>query len=357
MKPPIPLWFMASSIATFGIHEYSVRVPGVLFALASVFLTYLIAKKLFNNEIAILAATLHGIHGLATDLAVGRLSSDAVETCFLFFAELGAYVVFSIQPGKFQIRHYILTGLVTGLAVLSKWQVGYIVLIIMFVYHLEKSKILTHSLYSIISLLSSFLIVVPWILFILNEYPEEATWMMKAIFLPMISGPMDNDATWYSSITDFGNFFGYSIFLLIIISLVLAMDEGNQKWRAILVYGALPLVIFSFAEIKRGPYIFVGAPALFIIISYFTLTKEKFSALKKLSMVPLLGYISIASIVIYSAEKLYLFEPHRFDTPEWSTRIKSLNLPKDTVIYNEPHYLEMMFYHDVTAYEYSKPAD
>ncbi len=83
-KPPLPLWFMAASISTFGTHEFAVRLPAIIFSLLSVILTYKIGSILFSQKIGLLAALLHGIHGLLTDLASGRLSSVEWKLPFCF---------------------------------------------------------------------------------------------------------------------------------------------------------------------------------------------------------------------------------------------------------------------------------
>lgn len=97
MKPPIPLWGMSLSLSIFGISEFAVRIPGILFALGSVVLTFLIARRLFGEKAALLAAFMHGIHGMLSELASGRLSSDGVEACFLFFVELAVFSVFYVK--------------------------------------------------------------------------------------------------------------------------------------------------------------------------------------------------------------------------------------------------------------------
>src|SRR5713101_6661867 len=91
-KGPVPLWAVSVSIRLFGTDELAVRVPSVLVSLLSVYLTYLIASLLFDRSTGILAAFFHSINGLLVELAAGRVSSDHVDTFFIFFIELGIYL-------------------------------------------------------------------------------------------------------------------------------------------------------------------------------------------------------------------------------------------------------------------------
>src|SRR3989344_5129167 len=49
-KPPGYIYATVPSIALFGLNEFAVRFPSALFGTLTVFLAYLISKKLFKNE-------------------------------------------------------------------------------------------------------------------------------------------------------------------------------------------------------------------------------------------------------------------------------------------------------------------
>lgn len=357
-KPPLPLWFMAISLKIFGLHEFSIRIPALIFATLSVLLTFLIAKKLFGNSVGLIAAALHGMHGMHTDLASGRLSSDGVETCFLFFVSLGMYCVFRKKPQQFDVKDYIITGLATGLAIMCKWQPALLVLVVMFVYHFSLSHWKKHLLLSTLSLASAALIFMPWVLYIAQSYPQEAVWMFGALFNPFSDTTLNTDGTWYSYLTDYGNLFGYSTFALLALfiwQLSKANAEKNsfkQLCIALLTWALLPLMLFSMAEVKRGTYLFISAPALFILIAWFVIQFEQHRFyLKKAAT--LLAYTSIIFIAGYSLEKLYLFRP-AVRNKTWCDEIKNKDYPAGAVLYNEPHSIELMFYHNVTAYPFAQ---
>ena len=62
-----PLYYLILKLWTsmFGFSEISLRIPSVIFGLGIIYITYLIAKKLFNEKTAILSSILLATSGLA----------------------------------------------------------------------------------------------------------------------------------------------------------------------------------------------------------------------------------------------------------------------------------------------------
>ncbi|MEZ4984025.1 MAG: glycosyltransferase family 39 protein [Saprospiraceae bacterium] len=63
-KPPLALWLMAGSMSLLGTGLFALRLPALLVSLASVYLTFLIGRRLFDTRTALTAALLHAIHGM-----------------------------------------------------------------------------------------------------------------------------------------------------------------------------------------------------------------------------------------------------------------------------------------------------
>lgn len=352
-KPPLPLWFMALSIKCFGLHEFSVRIPALVFSSLSILLIFLTARKLFSNKIGLLSAALWGVHGLITDLVSGRLSSDGVEVCFLFFVLFGIYHVFRVEQYKLKWYNYAIIGFIMGLAVMCKWQPALIILVVLFFYHFDKRSILPHLFGCFLCLLSSACVVLPWILHILNSFPVEAKSFLMSLFSPFYNESINPDGKWYSYLSDFGNFFGFSTYLIMAIVLFQLLKSKNQLFITLLVWIILPLAIFSCAEVKRGTYLFISASGVFMLIGWACSHEFTNSNLISKSM-RILGICSVILIFGYSLDRMFLFKK-RIYSREWSDKIKNAQYEKGAVIYDEPHYIELMFYHDVTAYPYSKP--
>jgi len=55
-KPHFPFWITAAFFKVFGIHDWSYKLPGILFAFMGAYYTYLFAKQQYNKTIALWAA-------------------------------------------------------------------------------------------------------------------------------------------------------------------------------------------------------------------------------------------------------------------------------------------------------------
>ncbi|MBL0314747.1 MAG: glycosyltransferase family 39 protein [Flavobacteriales bacterium] len=345
-KPPIGLWGMALSIKLFGTHEYAVRLPALLYSLLSVLLVFQIGRSLFDDRTALIAAMLTGTHGMLTDLASGRLSSDGIETCFLFVMNVGWYYLFKIRTTEFTWMNYIVFGAITGMAFLTKWQPSLLLLVVSFTLHIHRANIFRTILGHALSLVTAAIPVLLWYQHCHQNFPAETNHMMQAIFHPLHLNDPHNDATWYTYPTVFGNYFGYTTYLLIAYVVYLSIKTKERKWIVLSAWIIIPFFIFQIAEIKRGTYLMIFAPAIFLIIGYFL---QHHITWRKIPL-RLLATISVIFIAGYSIEKLYLFSSKSQTTPDWTIRIKEAHPQPGSVIYNEPHYIEMMFYHEVTAY-------
>ncbi len=54
-KPHFPFWITALFFKVFGMHEWSYKLPGILFVMMGAFYTYLFTKKYYNKRIALVA--------------------------------------------------------------------------------------------------------------------------------------------------------------------------------------------------------------------------------------------------------------------------------------------------------------
>ncbi len=85
--PPLYYWLSALTYQLFGISEWSARFVSALFGFGSSVLTYLIAKKLFNKNIAIASGWIYIT--MFYPYAIGRIAG--LDTLLLFFLMLTLY--------------------------------------------------------------------------------------------------------------------------------------------------------------------------------------------------------------------------------------------------------------------------
>lgn len=127
--PPLAKLFMWGSMSIFGENSFSWRLPGAILGTGVVFLVYLIAKKLFKDEVlALISAAFFSLDGLA--LTMSRIGMN--DTYLLFFSLLTVY---------FFLRNKdLLSSISFGLALSSKWSALWLVPIIFVIWLSRKKK-------------------------------------------------------------------------------------------------------------------------------------------------------------------------------------------------------------------------
>jgi len=355
-KPPAPLWFMALSIYTFGNNEFAVRFPSLIFSILSIYLTYLLGRYLFDEKTGLLAAFFHSIHGLIIEVAGGRLSSDHVETCYIFFIELAVLfcVLSIIRKNKYHFS--LLIGIFTGLAILSKWFPALIVFPIWITGAIFSRKYTLREgiNHFALILIGCLIIVAPWFIYILNEYPNEANWVIHK-FLYAYSGSIEgHQAPFWYYINYAEIMFGEIVYLPLVFA-IYWMLKNRREWALMLlsVWWILPVIIFSFGETKRHTYLLLASPAFFIITSWYwfylrsTLVNRKLLWLKYTLL-----FLLIALPIRLTIERVKPFTKTERD-PQWAKELRLLNqqIPgKKVILFNSERPIETMFYTGFTAY-------
>ena len=111
-KPPLTYWMMTISSGIFGISEFSLRLPIVLLGLGSIWLTYLLGKKLFGEKEGLYAMVLVGF--TIQYLAVKQYASPEMPLTFFFTLTIyWFYVGFKEGRSTYLILSYVALGLTT----------------------------------------------------------------------------------------------------------------------------------------------------------------------------------------------------------------------------------------------------
>src|SRR3989344_920454 len=96
-KPPGYIYAAVSTIAVFGLNEFSVRFPSALFGVLTVLIAYFLARKIFENEkIALFAAFFLAISPWHIQFSRGAFEANVG----LFFSVLGIYLFFKFAKDK-----------------------------------------------------------------------------------------------------------------------------------------------------------------------------------------------------------------------------------------------------------------
>ncbi len=356
-KPPFPLWIISISIYLFGNNEIAIRIPSIIISTVGILITFNIAKLLLNNKVGWLAAFLYSIHGTLIELAAGRISSDHVETFFIFFTELSIWLaILSILKEKRSLLFLFLSGICLGISVLCKLLPALIVLPVwlMLVVALKKYK-LREIIFRLICLLGvSILISAPWFIYACNKFPLEAKEMLRSFFTPLGNVIQEHDGPCWYYINYIRIIFGELIYIPLIWMTYFLIKGNKSVWLSVIgTWIIFALIVFSFAETKRHTYILLIAPPIFILSSafWFELLKyrEKFN--RKLIFNVIL-FLLIALPIRYSIERIKPFEK-RERNPQWVLDLKKLNKEQsteNTVLFNYSKPIEAMFYTNEVAY-------
>jgi 4-amino-4-deoxy-L-arabinose transferase len=292
-KPPLTLWLMAISMKVFGVNELAARLPSLVFGTLSVGLTFLIARHLISESVALLAAGLHAINGLLLDLGAGRMATDHPDTMLIFLVTLGAYLALrascdrpdpgvsapdteaaraATQAVRWSPTALTLVGLCTGAAVLTKSIVAGLVPVLWLVLvwrRLPARRVLLGL--SIIAATATAL-AGPWIAYVLRAFPREATAVGLQNWLHVVT-PLDGHGhgpLWY--LYRLGRDYGELVYVPVawfVLSPAARARVRGRGWAFLAAWLIVTYAAFSLAATKMPGYIAIAAPAIFIVTALF----------------------------------------------------------------------------------------
>jgi 4-amino-4-deoxy-L-arabinose transferase len=367
-KPPLPLWLMAASIKFWGTTEWAVRFPSLLLSLGSVLLTWRIARDLIGPVSALWAAFFHAIHGLILEVAAGRVSSDHVETMFLFWMGMGFLFLsryFNAPSKRTSFKFSALIGLSTGLAFMCKWTAAFLLPTIWVTLGLLSGRRSIGWIKDIATMMCIFAIItMPWIIYIFQYYPLEASAMINGVFSPIANTVQGHTGNAFFYLDKARIIFGEAIYLpMIWLSAIVLRDKWTTRYgmsnrMLLFCWIMLPIILFSIAATKRPTYLLPAAPAFFMLTALFMrfITQNRQRQRYPRILVGLV-WVALAFLPVrYSIERLKIFHQPK-TTQNWCLSLKALAKQEalngeKTVLFNEPHPIEAMFYTGFTAYSW-----
>lgn len=114
-KPHFPFWMAAFSFKIFGVHEWSYRLPALLFILLGAFYTYKLAKKLYDINVAQVAVLV-----LLSSQHLLMSNTDVRAEPYLLALIIGAVYHFYNLFQRFSFLNLLLGSLFAGCAVMTK---------------------------------------------------------------------------------------------------------------------------------------------------------------------------------------------------------------------------------------------
>ncbi len=133
-KPPLFFWLQVICMKIFGVNEFAARFPNAVCGVITLVLFYKIGKKLYDGLFGFLWALAY----IGSFLPNLYFKSAIIDPVFNLFIFLGLYFlmqcIWSADDKKLaqSIKNAIFAGLFTGLAVLTKGPVGFLLVFLSF---------------------------------------------------------------------------------------------------------------------------------------------------------------------------------------------------------------------------------
>lgn len=352
-KQPIPLWQMAICIKLFGTNEWAVRLPSIITSLIGIILIFHVAAYFFNRKTAFIAAFLLSISGIVTDLVSGRIATDHIDAIFLFYTLLTTFFIIRHMEAK---KHYflVLAGLSLGCALMTKWLPALVCLpvTIILMRYTHRYTWTTICFRITVIVLCAAAIVAPWHIYINKAFPLETALEyshMSRHITEYLDGHKHHILYHFDMLRII---YGELVYLPMAWFTCKALKYRAPKHLALCAWFWIVYLFFTIVATKMQAYTIITAPAIFIITAFaFTKLMAYRKRLKYPSLAAIVAILFIALPIRYTIERVSFFAPKE-RAPQWSEHIKKWSYPSGSVIFNCPHPIEAMFYHNYTVYEH-----
>ena len=354
-KPPLALWLQAASMKMFGVHEYALRLPSVLISTAAVFVTFYIGTILLSPGAGLLAAIFQTFNGFLVDLTSGRRVSDHVDTLLIFLFELGILLALK-GSRRSSAAAGIGLGAACGFAYLTK---SFPALLMLPVWAVMRHTVPLASLARELGIAGvvAAVIAAPWAIYSASAFPLESS-HERAEALRRITEVLESQGgpAW-RYLAEMPRHFGELIYLPIAIAIYLVLRRGSSsERRALLLWAAIPYVVFSACATKAPGYVMIAAPAIFLVQAdvWLWLSRKRLAAFQPANRI-LLRVVVIALAVLPAR---YLLEPagpleQRERNPQWTIDLRELPQhigAENAVVFNVEKNIDAMFYTPYVVY-------
>ena len=397
-KQPLFLWQIALCFKLFGVSEFSLRLPSVIMATVMIPLCYRIGKIFIDRRLGFYTALAAAFSWFLLDMVSGHGTSDHNNVCFVFYVTASVWSWMEYMRSGRRWGWAIVTGVLSGCAILTKWLTGLLVYLVWGVYLLSKYRfhLKDWKIPQFIAALSiSVAVFLPWQVFTMKAYPEVArlemhnnalhfstvvekehgqTWYFYLETLPYIYiGDKEYDEISSKSI----EFTPLRIFhILLILAGFGLLVWRSEKWEnriPLLVTVLFVYLFFSMAATKLAAYPFcicaVGFMSIGIVCCFLEEFIQKFLKNKMASFA--VWFLLMALVALYQFNFAW-YRLHHVSRYVWwrSAMIENVQnykkiqkiLPERTLLFNVRALAgkgiycttaEAMFYTDAICYSFT----
>lgn len=259
-KPPLFFWLQTLSFKLFGVNEFAARFPNALVGVVVILWVYLIAKKYFNTQFALIWVLC--ITGSLTPHLYYK--SGIIDPIYNLFISATIYQFFliatSTQSGHKNFNA-LYAGLFIGAAIITKGPVALLVCLLCLLVYLaiNKLKLFFNIQQVLICALAALMVSATWFGF--EVYKNGPTFLIEFILyqIDLFKNPVAGHGQpfWYHPVVLFLGCFPISIFALkTLFSKKYFIDNPIQiafiTWNKVLFW--VVLILFSLVKTKIVHY-------------------------------------------------------------------------------------------------------
>jgi len=270
-KQPLFLWQMALSLKIFGINEMAIRIPSIIMHSVATIMIYRMGKISISDHVGYYGALFFTVAYFPLEMVAGKYATDHNDFIFLCYvtASFWAWFEYSHSQKKYWL---ILIGIFAGCSVLVKWLPGLLVFATWFIslgIEDKKNWINKKSYFPIIiSGVISFMVFIPWQLYIFYRFPMEAQ-NEYLHNLRHFNEPLDGHggSIWFhlQAIKDiYGS--GILVHVLLLLGLFFLVKKSSREIFKVTILSSIVItyVFYSFAETKMIAFCLIVSPFLFL---------------------------------------------------------------------------------------------
>jgi len=399
---------MALSMKLFGVHLFSLRLPSALLGTICVFFTYDIAKRWTKNiNVAFLSALLLTFSFYQLELTSARFTLEHNDVAFIFYITASIWAFVKYISSNYSIKWAILIGIMAGCAILNKWLTGFLIFGGWSLYLLQnhyvlfkqsnisqlpnsleaknsaansiqnsKSKILQWSpvgqnyLHLPLSILTTFIVFMPWQIYITNVFPMESAIEYahnRQHIFEVVGG--HHGSVWFY-LNEMRTSYGQFLLPFLFIGAV-SLFKGKAIDRALSIsFYSMILVVYAFFSIivamKMPTFTYLVNSLIIILIAQGIITSYNYVVTRIFKTQnrprPLLLSLLVIAVCIYSLKPWNIAEHRSVGNIARNIKINNTQVYQSLsdsicqkyVVLNCKSFesIELMFHKDVTAFHW-----
>jgi len=273
-KPAVFFWLVAGSFRTFGVSEWAARFPSALMALGTMFLVWLLARRMFGDAAGLRAALVF----VSSPLALGLARIVIFDMTLTFFVALAMVSFRMAEDRDFQRwpPDLVFFGAM-GIATIIKGPVGFLLpLLSLLAYEAARGKIRElKRLRWGLGILVFLAVALPWFFAVSMRnpgFPRYAFWQESILRFATGHAHRSGSIFYYLPVY-FAGFFPWSLVLLFVALNRLRgwkalRQEQHRATLFLLSWAAVVFLFFSISRSKLPAYFLPALIPLSILIAH-----------------------------------------------------------------------------------------